>query len=152
MALTIGALAILALVLLLAACGGDEEPLTGITSVDDLRGKTIGVSSFEDTATLELRSVLQESYGLVAGIDFTDVTLVELPVLELLTQLRQGEVDAVLIPPGSALAQFDEVEFRILSRTGWRSGGCSTACCCVANCHATLCHRTSCRPSSLRPD
>ncbi|MCH7579085.1 MAG: hypothetical protein IIB22_02455 [Chloroflexi bacterium] len=116
MIIRIRLLAIVALVVLLAACGGEDEPLRGITAIDDLRGGTIGVSSFEDTSTLELRFVLQESYGLVAGIDFTDVTLVELPVLELLSQLRQGEVDAVLIPPGSVLTQFDEADFRILSR------------------------------------
>ncbi len=116
MAVRIQALAILTLVLLLAACGGEDEPLRGITAIEDLRGGTIGVSSFEDTATLELRFVLQESYGLVAGIESTDITLVDLPVVELLSQLKQGEVDAVLVPPGSALARFDEAEFRILSR------------------------------------
>jgi hypothetical protein len=73
------------------------------------------VASFEDTATLELRFVLQESYGLIAGSDSTDVTLVELPASELLSQLSQGEIDAALIPPGTALAEFDEAEFRILS-------------------------------------
>lgn len=110
------ALAVLALALLLVACGGQDAPLRGITKVEDLRGGTIGVSSFEDTATLELRFVLQESHDLDAGSEATDVTLVELPLLELLSQLRQGEVDAVLIPPGSTLGQFDEAEFRILSR------------------------------------
>lgn len=110
------ALAILIFAVLFAACGGDDEPLRGITSIDDLRGRTIGVSSVEDTATLELRFILQESYGLVAGTDPADVTVIELPVLELLSQLRQGAVDAVLIPPGSALARFDEADFRILSR------------------------------------
>ena len=116
MTLRTRALGILALAVLLAACGGEDKPLSGITSIDDLRGGTIGISSFEDTATLELRFVLLESYGLVTGTDSTGVTLVELPVLELLSQLRQGEVDAVLIPPGSTLAQFDEADFRILSR------------------------------------
>ena len=116
MTLRMRALAILALAVLLAACGGEDEPLRGITEIDDLRGGTIGVSSLEDTATLELRFVLQESYGIVAGTGSTDVTLIELPVLELLSQLRQGEVDAVLIPPGSPLARLDEADFRILSR------------------------------------
>ncbi|MCI0777943.1 MAG: hypothetical protein J4N95_07160 [Chloroflexi bacterium] len=116
MTLRMRALAILALAVLLAACGGEDKPLSGITAIDDLRGGTIGISSVEDTATLELRFVLLESYGLVTGTDSTGVTLVELPVLELLSQLRQGEVDAVLIPPGSTLAQFDEADFRILSR------------------------------------
>ena len=109
-------LAVLALAVLLVACGGEDAPLSGITAIEDLRGGTIGVSSFEDTATLELRFVLEESHGLVVGIESADVTLVELPASELLSQLRQGEVDAVLIPPGSGLTQFDEAEFRILSR------------------------------------
>lgn len=116
MILRMWALALVPLVLLVTACGGEDEPLRGITSIEDLRGGTIGVSSFEDTATLELRYVLQESHGLLAGIAPTDVTLVELPVIELLTQLGQGEVDAVLIPPGSTRAQFDEADVRILSR------------------------------------
>ena len=116
MTLRIRAPAVLALAVLLAACGGEDEPLSGIASVEDLRGGTIGVSSFEDTATLELRFVLQESHGLVAGIDSADVTLVEYPVPELLSQLRQGEVDAVLVPAGSKRTQFDEADSRILSR------------------------------------
>ena len=116
MTLRMRALAILALAVLLAACGGEDEPLRGITEIDDLRGGTIGVSSLEDTATLELRFVLQESYGIVAGTGSTDVTLIELPVLELLSQLRQGEVGALLIPPGGPLARLDEADFRILTR------------------------------------
>ena len=115
MTLRIRALTILIFAALLAACGGEDEPLRGITEVEDLRGGTIGVSLSEGTSTLELRFVLQELYGLSVGYELTDVTLVELPALELLAQLRQGEVDAVVIQRGGPLSQFDEAAFRILS-------------------------------------
>ena len=101
-----------AFALLAAACGGGEEDISGFTKVTDLRGRTIGVASFEDTSTLELRYVLQESYGLQAGLEGATVTLVETPLQELLMQLSAGELHAVLLPPGRP--DIGE-EYRVLS-------------------------------------
>ena len=98
---------------LLTACGGGEEELSGFTNVTELRGRAIGVASFNDTSTLELRYVLQESYGLQSGLEGASVTLIETPLQELLMQLSDGEVDAVLLPPGRP--DIGD-EFRILSR------------------------------------
>ena len=98
---------------LLTACGGGEEELSGFTNVTELRGRAIGVASFNDTSTVELRYVLQESCGLQSGLEGASVTLIETPLQELLMQLSDGEVDAVLLPPGRP--DIGD-EFRILSR------------------------------------
>ena len=102
-----------AVVLVVAACGGGDEDLSGFTNVTELRGRTIGVASFDDTSTLELRYVLQEAHGLQAGLEGASVTLIETPLQELLMQLSDGEVHAVLLPPGRP--DIGE-EYRVLSR------------------------------------
>lgn len=106
-------LAMFAFVLLAVACGSGEQDISGLTNVTQLRGRTIGVTSFDDTSTLELRYVLRERYGLKAGLDGASVTLIETPLQELLMQLSDGEVHAVLLLPGRL--DIGE-EYRVLSR------------------------------------
>ena len=110
------ALAASFLMFLLAACGGEDKPLTGIVDLGGLRAKTVGVTSFDDSGTMELRYVLQESYGLVAGQADGDVTIIEGPAQDLLMLLEAGDVDAVLIRRGRPQMASAEDTYRVVSR------------------------------------
>jgi len=110
------ALYALVLLALAAACGGGDEQSSDISQVDQIRGQTVGIFDFDDTSSLELRYLLQESYGLSAGATAGDVTLVELPGPDLLPQLAEGTVDAVVLLEGRPFAEFDKDEFHTLSR------------------------------------
>jgi hypothetical protein len=109
--------AALALVVLMAACGDDEEPTTMVLlGPADLQGKTIGVASLGDALTLETRYVLQEAYGLDARIEGGDVTIVESPAEELPTQLRDGGIDGAVMVGLGAFRLLGDEEFRVLSQ------------------------------------
>lgn len=108
--------ATLALALLAAACGGDEEPAAGgLSGPGDLRGKTIGVASLGGAFTLETRYVLQEVYGLDVSPEGGDVTIVELPAESLPTLLSDGEVDAAVMLRLGAFRLLEDENFRVLS-------------------------------------
>ncbi len=108
--------AALALGLLAAACGGDDEPAgVGLSGLGDLRGKTIGVPSLGGTFTLETRYLLQEAYGLDVSLEGGDVTVIESPAESLPTLLSNGEIDAAVMLHLGAFRLLEDEDFRVLS-------------------------------------
>lgn len=106
----------LALVVLAAACGDDEDPtVTVLTGLADLQGKTIGVPSLGDAPRLETQYVLQEAYGLDASLDGGDVTIIQSTAEALPTQLRSGAIDAAVMVGLGAFRLVGDEDFRVLS-------------------------------------
>ncbi len=109
--------AALALAVLAAACGEDEEPIAGgLSGPGDLRGRTIGVVSLADTFTLETRYVLQQTYGLDVSLGEGDLTIVESPAESLPTLLRDGDIDAAVLVQLGAFLLLEDERFRVLSQ------------------------------------
>jgi hypothetical protein len=96
---------------MLAACGGSESGSGGLAGPGDLEGRTVAVASLTSVATLELRYVLQEKY--VLGPD--DVAIAESPGESLIDLVREGEVDAAVLPAQSAFASPDDGTVRVIS-------------------------------------
>lgn len=94
---------LLALAALAAACGGGGESARGeLASLDDLRGRTLGVASADSVASLETRFVLRVAHELETGAEGADVALVESPADSLPALLLDGTVDAAVLPDRSA--------------------------------------------------
>lgn len=84
---------------------------SGIAGPADLRGRRVGVRAYSQTTGLWLRGILAEDYGLqpdeVRWVTFEDAHVSEIrdppwaeraaPGADLLTMLRDGEVDAVIV-------------------------------------------------------
>jgi len=95
--------ALLALVALAAACGGSADAGRGeLAGLDELRGGTLGVASADSVATLETRFVLRLAYQLETGAAGAEVALVESPADSLPSLLRDGTIDAAVLPDRSA--------------------------------------------------
>lgn len=67
---------------------------SGITSLEDLKGKTIGVPTLVDSSTLELKRKLADLGFVVNGAD-ADVTFVAYSMPDLPTALDNGAVDVI---------------------------------------------------------
>lgn len=63
-------------------------PDSGITSVDDLAGRTFAVTTLENIAEVNIRTTLRE-----AGVDDGDIDFVEIPFPEMNAAVESGEVD-----------------------------------------------------------
>jgi NitT/TauT family transport system substrate-binding protein len=70
------------------------RPGLGIHSVGQLRGHSIGVSSFADTSYYSLKGVLAAN-----GLSTEDVNIEALPSAQLPAQMLQGNVDAIVCTP-----------------------------------------------------
>ena len=82
----------------------------------DLRLKTIGVASLEDTSALETRYLLQQAYGLDVDAERGDITFVPVPAASLAEAVRGGAVDAAVIVNGGAFPLVEDKGVRVLSR------------------------------------
>jgi NitT/TauT family transport system substrate-binding protein len=63
-------------------------PDSGITSVEDLAGKTFAVTTLQNVAEVNIRTTLRE-----AGVNDDDVEFVELPFPDMNAAVESGEVD-----------------------------------------------------------
>jgi NitT/TauT family transport system substrate-binding protein len=63
-------------------------PDSGITSVEDLAGRTFAVTTLENIAEVNIRTTLRE-----AGVDDEDIDFVEIPFPEMNAAVESGEVD-----------------------------------------------------------
>jgi NitT/TauT family transport system substrate-binding protein len=63
-------------------------PDSGITSVEDLAGRTFAVTTLENVAEVNIRTTLRE-----AGVDDGDIEFVELPFPEMNAAVESGQVD-----------------------------------------------------------
>lgn len=101
---------------LAASCSdGNGTASDGVAGPAELRGETIGIASTSGPAVLELRYVLQQKYGLEAGLGAdADVIVVESSADSLLTQLRGGEVGAALLSQLGAFEALKDGRIRVL--------------------------------------
>ncbi|MEX0786438.1 MAG: hypothetical protein WD939_07375, partial [Dehalococcoidia bacterium] len=83
----------------------------------ELGGGTIGVVSLNSIASLELRYLLQEAYGLEPGgaDELLSVTLVESPAESLPDLLVEGELEAGLTSPQGAFGLRNDDAVRVLA-------------------------------------
>jgi len=70
---------------------------SGITSIADLEGKTLGTFSFGSSTTVQTQMVLAEKYGLDYPLEGGDIEWVELDPPTLLNAVQQGDVDAAML-------------------------------------------------------
>jgi NitT/TauT family transport system substrate-binding protein len=63
-------------------------PDSGISSVEDLAGRTFAVTTLENVAEVNIRTTLRE-----AGVDDEDIDFVEIPFPEMNAAVESGEVD-----------------------------------------------------------
>jgi NitT/TauT family transport system substrate-binding protein len=63
-------------------------PDSGITSVDDLAGRTFAVTTLNNVAEVNIRTMLRE-----AGVDDTDIEFVEMPFPDMNAAVESGQVD-----------------------------------------------------------
>lgn len=66
---------------------------SGITSVADLKGKTIAINASKNVVDLSVRRLLRKN-----GISSSDVTLVEIPFPQMEPTLKSGQIDAATVP------------------------------------------------------
>lgn len=101
---------------LIRPTGGDAivvvKSHSALSSLSDLRGKTVGVDSLSLTPVILLRELLRQTYG----VDYDEVTYVEHPLSALLSALDDREVDAVVVYSAYAyLARAQGGEYQIIS-------------------------------------
>lgn len=70
---------------------------SGVNSVQDLKGKTVAIPTKGSTNEISLRLLLEEN-GLKVTTDDTGVQIIARAPADTLLAMRQGEVDATLIP------------------------------------------------------
>ena len=100
---------------LIACSDGKGAASNSVAGPDELRGETIGIASTSGPAVLELRYVLQKTYGLEAGLGAdADVVVVESSADSLLTQLRDGDVGAALLSQVAAFEALSDGRVRVL--------------------------------------
>lgn len=63
-------------------------PDSGITSVDDLAGRTFAVTTLNNVAEVNIRTMLRE-----AGVDDADIEFVEMPFPDMNAAVESGQVD-----------------------------------------------------------
>jgi sulfonate transport system substrate-binding protein len=85
-----------------------------IKSFEDLRGRTVGVSSLGAANTIQTQLAIEEATGIKLRPSGGDATLVELPVAQLMSALKQGEIDAAYLYFASFYAVKEDPEIRDL--------------------------------------
>lgn len=90
---------------------------SGIKSLEDFKGKKIGVPSLSDSATINLKRKLAD-LGFKVGGDGADVTFVAYDMTDLPVALENGGVDAVGIHDPVATSAEEEYGFTKILDTG----------------------------------
>ncbi|MCW2682189.1 MAG: hypothetical protein JWP33_102 [Blastococcus sp.] len=85
-----------------------------IKTFEDLRGRTVGVSSLGAANTIQTQLAIEEATGIKLRPSGGDATLVELPVAQLMSALKQGDIDAAYLYFASFYAVKDDPEIRDL--------------------------------------
>jgi ABC-type nitrate/sulfonate/bicarbonate transport system substrate-binding protein len=70
---------------------------SGISSVEDLAGKTVGTTAFTAISTMEAQFVFAEEHGLNSALEGGDIRWVELDPPTLLNAVKRGDVDAAVL-------------------------------------------------------
>lgn len=73
------------------------DPRSGIDGVEDLRGRVAAVPQLTNTQDIVLRLLLEE-YGLTDIAWGGDVTIIQIPPADLPAVVRQGQIQAALVP------------------------------------------------------
>jgi NitT/TauT family transport system substrate-binding protein len=99
--------------------GGDVWVLntSPYKTVQDLKGKTISVSSLDSTNTTWVRLGLWKKYGVDVRYEGGDFKWVELPRGALTAALSTGKVDAAVLSHSQAILALKSKEYRSLART-----------------------------------
>lgn len=88
-----------------------------ITSVDDLRGKQLGVYSIGSAGITLIRIALADVHGLETATTGGDVELVEMPAPALPAALAAGRIDAATLIHAQAFQASQTGEFRPITQT-----------------------------------
>lgn len=92
-------------------------PDSPIQSVDDLRGKTLGVYSIGSAGITLVRIALWKSYGLDVSLEDGDLEIVEIPAPSLPGALASGRIDAATLIHRQAFDAQQSGDFRSIART-----------------------------------
>ncbi len=91
-----------------------------ISSIKELKGKTMAVSALGSTATLVARVVLEKTYGLTTGISGkgADLTLIQVPLTAIPVLIQRGKVDAAYILGAPGYKALKAGAYKVLARVG----------------------------------
>lgn len=85
-----------------------------IKSIDDLKGKTIGVTSMRSSGVTSVRVTLSELYHVNVSAEGGDFKWVEMPLAVLRTALKSGRIDAAVLSNQYAYQASHSKDFRLL--------------------------------------
>lgn len=104
------------------------RPEAGITSVEELSGKTVAIPQLGNTQHLSLLNLLDEN-GLSVKTNGGTVNVVAVANADMLNMMDQKQIDAALVPEpwGSSLEQQGGAEILLDYDEVWRGGDYSTA-------------------------
>jgi NitT/TauT family transport system substrate-binding protein len=88
-----------------------------IKSVEDLKGKTVGVYGISSTGITLIRLALWKKYGVNVALQGGDMRFVEMPAPSLPAALSTGRIDAATLIHSQAFAAAKSGEFRSVAQT-----------------------------------
>lgn len=88
-----------------------------IKSVEDLKGKTVGVYGISSTGITLIRLALWKKYGVNVSLQGGDMRFVEMPAPALPAALSTGRIDAATLIHSQAFAASKSGEFRSVAHT-----------------------------------
>jgi NitT/TauT family transport system substrate-binding protein len=88
-----------------------------IKSVEDLKGKTVGVYGISSTGITLIRLALWKKYGVNVSLQGGDMRFVEMPAPSLPAALSTGRIDAATLIHSQAFAASKSGEFRSVAHT-----------------------------------
>ena len=106
------------------------KPDSGITSAEDLKGKTVGITSYTASPYIFLRRVLADN-GILVNDANSEVSFVVYSASDLPLALQNGAVDAVAMNDPTAYVAANEYNYDILFNSATDEPYCDQYCCAV---------------------
>ena len=104
------------------------KPDSGITKAEDLKGKTVGITSYTASPYIFLRRVLADN-GILTNDANNDITFVVYSASDLPLALQNGAVDAVAMNDPTAYVAANEYDYNILFNSATDEPYCDQYCC-----------------------
>ncbi len=89
-----------------------------IKTINDLKGKTIGVTSLQSSGVTSMRVVLSKKYNVNVAFDGGDFKWVEMPLAVLPTALSSGRIEAAVLLDQYDYKAMKGADFRLLFKEG----------------------------------